>query len=948
MREFGRLMRGLASGLTLIGLIGGGAWALWHWGRLDAFRNVDWGAIWRLPDDGSLMLGLLTVVGWIAWLWITLTVIFELVAGASGGRVRPGMPGASWLRPAIAVLVMSILGLAVAASGVMGGNHGSAARLTPPSGPVNNASSVQDESTTVADGAAIRPYVVRPGDDLWSLAERFAGGGDNWREVADINQTVVLDPGVDLVPGTMLMVPTTDVKASPVSVTVLAATSVQPTSGSTDDAQSIEPEADQTATSVTVRPGDTLWGLADQHLGDPLRWPELYDANRTSVDDPALIHPGQVLLLPGAQGTTPPESTTPGQMSEATSNVDAADADPSPAPVELPAMAGTIYETSRPEAEMPADVGSSVAADGPAAEAGITMDTPESMIKALLGSISAGLAASMVVGLAGHRLVQLRNRPIGRALPRVSETAKHFETAMDRRAAGLLRRPDDCPDAMPRTPNPADPSVPGGRVTLGIGADGAQVPIDLLNAGLVLLVGDEDQTVGLMAALVGQLLAVEAERRPEVVLAAPSLAWLATLLDCPLTPVEQAWYRLRQHAAVDGNLEPLVVFMDTVAAEQKVPRDDVTLVASASTTRADANVVIEFVGEDDVRVVPDGLLAKAQLVLPPARRVMIELVDTVTSVDYPAAPWWAPTALADPAAGGSLTTEIGLVPRVEPAELSGVTVGEDFSSVTVADPVGDALGSVADPMAGGMASTTHPQLNLLGPVELVNARGVAPDRAARQCLEYCGWLLRYPGQTSVTMMRSLIVAEGTRRSNVSRLRLWLGISDTGEPYLPDAYSGRIRLHPGVTSDWEKLQTLIAGGVNRASEQSLKQALELVRGAPLADAAPGQWHWAEEWRCDMVSTIRDVGVVLANHALQRQDLDLARWAASRALKAAPEDDRLMAIRIRTEHLAGNHAEVERLALHVTRMARTVGFDLPDYMVNLLQEVIEGAPRMRDAA
>jgi len=27
---------------------------------------------------------------------------------------------------------------------------------------------------------------------------------------------------------------------------------------------------------------------------------------------------------------------------------------------------------------------------------------------------------------------------------------------------------------------------------------------------------------------------------------------------------------------------------------------------------------------------------------------------------------------------------------------------------------------------------------------------------------------------------------------------------------------------------------------------------------------------------------------------------------------------------------------------------VGFDLPDYMVNLLQEVIEGAPRLREAA
>jgi len=232
----------------------------------------------------------------------------------------------------------------------------------------------------------------------------------------------------------------------------------------------------------------------------------------------------------------------------------------------------------------------------------------------------------------------------------------------------------------------------------------------------------------------------------------------------------------------------------------------------------------------------------------------------------------------------------------------------------------------------------HPRLNVLGPIELVNAQGLEPNRAPRQCLEYCGWLLHHPGQTPVAMSRSLLVAEGTRRSNLSRLRLWLGNDEVGRPYLPDAYSGRIKLHPDVSSDWEYLNMLMVGGVQKASKEAMTQSLGLVRGAPLADSAPGQWHWAEQWRYEMIKAIRDIGVTLANLALDEMDIDVARWAAATALIAAPEDDKLMTARLKTEHLAGNRLEVNRLAMHVTRMARTIGHDLPDEMVELIHTVL----------
>jgi len=248
---------------------------------------------------------------------------------------------------------------------------------------------------------------------------------------------------------------------------------------------------------------------------------------------------------------------------------------------------------------------------------------------------------------------------------------------------------------------------------------------------------------------------------------------------------------------------------------------------------------------------------------------------------------------------------------------------------------------------GSGVAVHDPVLQLLGPVELLGAAGVVPPRASKQCLEYCGWLLEHPGTTAQAMSAALAVAEGTRRSNMSRLRTWLGESEDGSAYLPDAYTGYISLHPAVSSDWQLMQILTAAGINRASDESLYAALQLVRGAPLADAAPGQWHWAEELRTDMISCVRDIGVELTDRALDGGDLDLARWAAARALAAAPADELLVAARIRTEHQAGNIPETERLALQLASQARNLGVDLDPATVTLLQRVMEGRVRARMA-
>jgi nucleoid-associated protein YgaU len=52
------------------------------------------------------------------------------------------------------------------------------------------------------------------------------------------------------------------------------------------------------ATVVKVRRGDSLWRIARRHLGKGKKWAKFYAANKEKIDNPDLIYPGQVLIIP--------------------------------------------------------------------------------------------------------------------------------------------------------------------------------------------------------------------------------------------------------------------------------------------------------------------------------------------------------------------------------------------------------------------------------------------------------------------------------------------------------------------------------------------------------------------------------------------------------------------------------------------------------------------------
>ena len=66
-----------------------------------------------------------------------------------------------------------------------------------------------------------------------------------------------------------------------------------------DEEDEDEDGEDDDENTYEVQPGDSMWAIAEAHLGDGNRWMEIYKLNKALIGkQPELIHPGYVLKLP--------------------------------------------------------------------------------------------------------------------------------------------------------------------------------------------------------------------------------------------------------------------------------------------------------------------------------------------------------------------------------------------------------------------------------------------------------------------------------------------------------------------------------------------------------------------------------------------------------------------------------------------------------------------------
>ncbi|MGC3995206.1 MAG: LysM peptidoglycan-binding domain-containing protein [Propionicimonas sp.] len=979
-----RWLKGLGAGAALLLALVGAPLALLAWGRLPS----GWADLIR-PDDGTLLLGVLTVAGWIAWAAFAASTLVEAVRLGDREHRPLRLPLLGGLQGVSAGLLLAVL--ALAPSGTPSQTAGDALVVAAPREPVAPPPEGAVEAPTEQVEQDADHYTVEPGDDLWSISVRLLGDGARWRELAAANPAHLHDPTTRLAPGTWLTLPASVARA---------------------------------ATHVRVERGDTLSGLALEYLGDAGRWPRIAEANAHLVEDPDHIEVGWRLTVPGAAATdraTPERQDDHDERSSASRDGEGGAREPSSPDGEAGhgrtsrddetevgrASRDDETEVGRASRDDETEVGRSSPApspdvppervDAPTASTGAADDAqaPAPALP-LLGTLGTLAAAAILGVVETRRTLRLRERPVGRRLIPPDEEATRLRAGLGARQrprpltvldaalravgrhchvrriplpdlaravvgptsvvlewasptvlppAGFTGTRDRWEAALAEPPDVGDHPCPfPALVSLGSTADGDRLVLVDAERSRVLAVASDDPELrrSALAAMAVELACApwSAEARLVVVGADARLVALAGGDRVHTAQPDEALGDLRTLVArrraalgdeplaalrVDPDradaVAPVVVcLLDDVPPDVAEELDEVLAGPATGTavllgTRSEAAAQWQVGGGADA---PTGRLAGVgeQLVahaIPEATRAgVVRLLAAADDPSTTPAPWWGGE---DDGAGNVRT----LPPRAQR--------GGDVDIVRL------------------VASAENPQVLLLGPAELTGAPGPEPTRSRQQLVELCAWLLEHPASTATAMAAGLAVAESTRRSNLSRLRAWLGDAPDGKPYLPDAYSGRVVLHPGVGSDWHRLQLLLAPGVDRVGDSTLVAALELVRGAPLADAAPSQWHWAEELRTDASSALRDVGVVLAERALARGDIDLARWAAARALAAAPDDELLLCARIRTEHRAGNAAEVERLVRQVTGSARTLGVDLLPETVELCQQVIEGRLRAR---
>ncbi|RYE53922.1 MAG: LysM peptidoglycan-binding domain-containing protein, partial [Rhizobiaceae bacterium] len=55
----------------------------------------------------------------------------------------------------------------------------------------------------------------------------------------------------------------------------------------------------QSDASVIIRRGDTLWQISRRVYGKGVRYTTIYVANRTQIENPDRIMPGQIFTMPG-------------------------------------------------------------------------------------------------------------------------------------------------------------------------------------------------------------------------------------------------------------------------------------------------------------------------------------------------------------------------------------------------------------------------------------------------------------------------------------------------------------------------------------------------------------------------------------------------------------------------------------------------------------------------
>lgn len=426
-----RRLAGLFALVVIVGIIAGLPVVLLALGAnpLDASIPA-WGEITEAltsPDDGTILLTLVKVVAWVAWAFMTLSILLEVASRVRGIRA-PRLPGLRMPQKAARGLVSTAMMLFVAVP--LGAGAANAADIATAPAPAIAApvavapASVGDTPATDVEVDRDKhtvptvdtvTHTVEQGQTLWSIAQDRLGDGHRYTEIVDLNRDVLGGTAGFIKAGWRLQIPAPPATQAPEVV---------------DEAEAAAQE------EITVQSGDTLWDLAEDHMGDGHRYPEIVEASEgitqpdgARLTDPDLIHPGWTLHVPvgqteAAEQVPAEDQTKPDPAPETEPVEDAAPAQDEDRPVEDAQPSDLAPINTTEEAPVADTAQDDTAADTAAA---IATDDGDSWRTSTIYGVGAVLAAGVLALLAARRHTQQRVRKPGQRLPIPSAGAGRVE-----------------------------------------------------------------------------------------------------------------------------------------------------------------------------------------------------------------------------------------------------------------------------------------------------------------------------------------------------------------------------------------------------------------------------------------------------------------------------------------------------------------------------------------
>lgn len=705
-----------------------------------------------------------------------------------------------------------------------------------------------------------------------------------------------------------------------------------------------------------VQPRDTLWGIAQRLLGDPLRWSDIAALNEDRLEgtspfgDPHWIQPGWVLLLPAdakapapTEPPTVPVAVTPGLAVSASPAPRPQGQGPRaapPAPSDHSDRSATRRKAIVHPSRLPvAPIGYGLLAAGvigmldrmrraqqrrrprglhirlPDGElSGVERDL-RAVADAPLGSsvdLAARLLASLVAdaGSAPPPVIAVRCRPqaiefvldggsdvIAGSPPAPFRATDAGSWALDRQwLTGLSPERRQLLSSL-EAPLP-------GLVTLGVDAVDT-VLVDVERMGSLSVIGGE-ATVVLQGMVVELATLPWAEGAEVVVVGHPGeLRALDRVRRAP--SIAGLLVEMRRRASLQEAAAREVEAPGTIEARWRWGGDSwdpVVVVCLPAAAEAEPEAAIRLAGlagrgDRGVAVVVGAPLPTRWSAVAGEGTVRLTGPLDVAAIraDKDGGPLALQTARPSLLDDVDALLDVAGAPAVEPPKALRPT------------PTGDEAPSDAD------GPRPEVEIRILGPVEVI---GAARTFSRAWSLELVVYLAVHTGgastdQWATALWPDRIMAPASLHSTASAARRALGVSSSGADHLPRAH-GRLSLGPSVTSDWAVVQSLATS----EDPECWAEALRLVRGRPFETLRASDWAVLEGTVAAMESVIVDLASRLAQWCLEHRDPSGAEWAARRGLRVSPYDERLYRYLLRAADLSGNLAGVENVMQELVRL------------------------------